>query len=536
LARRPLLLLALFVAVALATRWLSLVVEILDTDEAAHVVGSWVLRDGGLLYRDFVDNKPPLLYAYYALAQAIMGPGLVPVRVVTVLVTVPLTALAASAVFRHDRRGLVAGTLHLLYGSAFLAHDILSANAELILLLPAAWSVVLVADERRATRPAPLLLAGALLGVATLVKHQAAFWLPAVAWAGLAATGDGTRIPRVRRALFVAVGFLLPLAVTGAAFFAQGAGPDLVYWTLRRNVGYAANPISSREALGRAAGSLVPWLAATGPLSWAFLRSRALLSNHLRGLTNLLVVLGLLPALAGLRFFPHYFVPAGFALAVGAAPAVSAWVERPRARPFRLFATATLALVIAFQAMNAVLYLGERRVYREMDPVYRAVSVRLQRDPCFPGSTLFVWGWAPAFYYYAGLAGARPASRFAVLAQAGLTGYVSGNLGTVRRRLPVDADVNPTHWEWLMEDLERSRATYVLDTAPAAIYRWDRYPLRDYPRLDAYVRERYELLDVVDGVRLFRRTGCESGDGTTTRLRPAGGRPSTGSGRAPGAP
>ena len=50
-------------------------VGILDTDEAAHAVGSWVLLDGGRLYTDFVDNKPPLLYAYYALAQILLAGG-----------------------------------------------------------------------------------------------------------------------------------------------------------------------------------------------------------------------------------------------------------------------------------------------------------------------------------------------------------------------------------------------------------------------------------------------------------------------------
>ena len=39
-------------------------------------MGSWVLLDGGRLYTDFVDNKPPLLYAYYALAQLLLGRGL----------------------------------------------------------------------------------------------------------------------------------------------------------------------------------------------------------------------------------------------------------------------------------------------------------------------------------------------------------------------------------------------------------------------------------------------------------------------------
>ena len=44
--RRPATLFAGFVVVSLLTRWLSLVVGILDTDEAAHAVGSWVLLDG----------------------------------------------------------------------------------------------------------------------------------------------------------------------------------------------------------------------------------------------------------------------------------------------------------------------------------------------------------------------------------------------------------------------------------------------------------------------------------------------------------
>jgi len=472
-------------------------------DEAAHVVGAWVVGDGCLLYRDFVDNKPPLLYVYYALAQAPLWRGLVPVRLVTVLVTVPLTALAASAVFRHDRRGLVAGLLHLVFGSAFLAHDVLAVNAELVLLLPATWAVVTLADAGREQRAGPAFLAGALLGIATLVKHQALFWLPALAWP-IVSLGER----RWQRLLGLTAGFVSPLALTALLFAALGTADDLAYWTLLRNLVYAANPISAREALGRAASSLLPWLLATAPLWWAWLRSRPLLDPPRRRLLDLLIVFGLLPAFIGLRFYPHYLVPVCWALAAGAAPAATVWLSRPLGRLGRFFAAATLLIVLVFQALNVVLYLGSRRVYRETDPIYRKTAARLARDACFPGSRLFVWGSAPAFYYYAGLQGARPASRFAAMAQSGLTGYVSGNLGSVRRRAPGEPDPAPAHWDWLMDDLERSRATYVLDTAPAGIYRWDRYPLRDYPRLDDYVRRRYELLDTVDSVRVFRRLGC----------------------------
>ena len=507
--RRVLSLLALFVGLSLLTRWLSLVVEILDTDEAAHTVGSWVLLDGGRLYTDFVDNKPPLLYVYYAFSQVLSGRGLMAVHALTAFVTVPMTALGASAVFRHDRRGLVAGLLYLIYGSAFLAHDMVAAHAELILLLPAAWAIALVSDEARAARPMVLLSAGLLLGLATLVKHQAVFWLPALALAAVR-TGDGVGATRVRRAVALGAGFALPLAATFAAFEATGGAAEMLHWLVWRNVSYAANPIPPREALERAAGFLLPWLLATTPLWWTWIRSRPLLDRHLRPLVDGLVVFGLLAAFAGLRFFPHYFVPTVLALAIGAAPAAAAWLRRPLGREGRILVAATVGLALGFQIVNAWLYLGGSRVYRETDPVYRATVARLAADACFPGSRIFVWGWAPAFYYEAGLLGARPASRFAVLAQAGLTGYVSGNLASARGGAAGPPDPVPAHWDLLMGDLERSRATYILDTAPAGIYRWNRYPLRNYPRLDGYVRENYEALDTVGDVQIFRRRDCRA--------------------------
>jgi len=166
-------------------------------------------------------------------------------------------------------------------------------------------------------------------------------------------------------------------------------------------------------------------------------------------------------------------------------------------------------VVAAFQAANAWLYLGGSRLYRETDPIYRETVDRLARDACFPGGRIFVWGWAPGFYYEAGLRGVRPASRFVVMAQSGLTRYVSGR----QRRTPAApaAVPAPGHWDLLMGDLERNQATYVLDTAPAGIYRWDRYPVEDYPRLDRYLALRYEPMGSVGEVRLFRRRGCAGG-------------------------
>jgi hypothetical protein len=162
---------------------------------------------------------------------------------------------------------------------------------------------------------------------------------------------------------------------------------------------------------------------------------------------------------------------------------------------------------VAFTISTIALYTGPWRVYREIDPVFAHVGARLRADPCATHGTLFVWGYAPVFYYHARL---PAASRFVVLAQARLTGYISGNLAAVRGERPTEGVIEPRHWDWLMDDLEARQATYIVDTAPAGIFRWNQYPMADYPRLQTYVDRHFEPLDVIDDVRVYRRIGCDA--------------------------
>ncbi|HEY7162331.1 MAG TPA: hypothetical protein VH815_13785, partial [Acidobacteriota bacterium] len=138
-------------------------------------------------------------------------------------------------------------------------------------------------------------------------------------------------------------------------------------------------------------------------------------------------------------------------------------------------------------------------VYRETDPVFREVAARLQSDSCASNATLYVWGYSPILYYYTRMS---PASRFVVMPQSGLTAYISGNqkgdLGTIKDK----------HWDWLMEDLQKNDATYIIDTAPSGIYRWDRYPISNYPRLQNLIRSKYRPLVEIDGIYLYRNKNC----------------------------
>lgn len=500
----PLRRLALFVAVAFVTRLVLIGVRFIDLDEASYLVGAWELLRGGHLYVDFADHKPPLVYAYYALAQ-LLGHGMLSVRLLTHLVTVPLTAYAVSAFYRHGDRGLVAGLAFLVYGTAFLGHDVLSVNCELLMLLPLAGSLVLVRDAGAAGEPARALGAGLLVGLAVLFKYQAAAWLPPIAFvAGWAASRA-----RVARSLVVLVAGAVPALLAWGYFWSRGSGADFVYWNLGRNLTYMANAPSLSEASERAAAYFASFLLATSPLWWmairvggeVFVPAEPAADRRYRAvLLGSIFVCALGAAFAGWRFYPHYFVPLYVPLALAAAPDLHRRMRPPLGRSGRALLALTGVLWVGFTAANAYLYYARDDVYVETRPAVEEVARRLERDPCFGRGTLFVWGYAPQLYARSGL---PPATRF-VFIDTTLVGHVSA-------RRPQDGAANlviDRHWDWLMGDLARKPPVYVLDASRARLSRWGT-PLENYPRLAAFVAAGYQPLAEVGGVRIYRKRACE---------------------------
>jgi hypothetical protein len=489
---------------SLATRGLSLLIDVIDKDEAAHIVGAWQLLDGGRLYADFVDNKPPLLYVYYALSQLLLGRGLGSVHLLTVLLLVPLTALGASAFFGHDRRGWLAGLILIVYSAAFYGHDMLAAHGELLALLPIAWALVLVREPEMGARPGRLGACGLLIGVATLLKPTSVLLVAGV----LAASLRGRARSRPFSILALALGLATPLLLTYAAFCSIGTQSDLVEWTVLHNLSYIRNPIPWSEALDRAASNLLPFLAVTGWLFWGFARSSSLFkSTHAARLVSWSLLFSLPPVFLGQRFFPHYFVSLYVPLALGAAPWAATILVRPLRPLGRLVVAHSLLALLGFSASTVYLYLVRDDVYEETRPVFDRVTQRLRSDACFEGASLFVWGFAPQLYYRLALA---PASRF-VVPQASLTGYVPGNRASTATDANTGHLVRERDWDRLMEDLSRHPATYIIDTSTAGLHHWDRYPLVGFPRLHRLVRDHYDRLDAVDRVILYRRRGCQAG-------------------------
>ncbi len=439
------------------------------SDESAHLLGSWTLLDGGRLYVDFVDNKPPLLYGAYASAQAVLGRGLGSVRLVAVLLLVPLTALAASAFFAHDRRGVLAALLYVLLSAAMVPEDALPVHAELVMLLPAAWAVVLLAGGeatgRRAWRD---VAGGALLGLAALVKPTALLWLGAAPLGVLMRDRSAGGVRAAARAgLLAAAGLALPLAATVLVFARAGTLGDLVERTVLANLRYVGAPLTAVEWATRAARGGLPWLAATAAAWWALGRGRGREEPSRRALVDALVLCAIPAVLAGGRFYGHYFLQLLFPLCLGAAPALARLDRAARAALGVIAATA-----LGFAAANAWLVHARDDVVQDTFPLHREVAAFLRADRCHGEASLFVWGIAPRLYVETGL---RPASRF-VLPQETISGHQPGRRAAAPTVVEADRRL-------LVGDLEASAPAYILDLAPSGFHRWDRFPLTSFPAL-----------------------------------------------------
>lgn len=500
---RTVALFGLYAAVSTLTRLIVTSNVIVNVDESSYMVGAWELLRGHLPYAGFADNKPPLIYVYYALAQ-LLGHGLWSVRLITALVTVPLTAFAASAFYRHDRRGVAAAIGYLVFSASYDAGEMLAVNCELVMMLPLAWAIALLRDERELSRRR-MLEVGILVGLASLVKYQAVLWLPAIGVAIAAAHPQRDWKELGRMVACIVGGLLIPVAATISVFAFAGGIEGFLYWNVTHNIGYVLNPTTTSDAIERGARQLIPFLGVTCVLWLGMTLSFTLdQSRYWKILVGGLVAASFGASTIGLRFFPHYFVQLYVPLAIGAAPWLASIFVWPLSRPAWAVALYSLTVLAAFTTSNTMRFVLARP---PLNMTSLRVAARLRSDACYENSaSMFVWGSAPIFYYHAEL---PLASRFFFPEFPLVPLYAGNRRSTERHARPIVRDRRGRHWRWLMADLRQNVPTYILDTAPAHLKMWEYFPLHDYPQLERFVRRRYEPIASIDGVQIYRRRGCD---------------------------
>jgi hypothetical protein len=437
-----------------------------DNDEAFIATVAQVMSDGGRLYVDVFDRKPPLVFLLYqgtfALTgtTALWGPRLLGVLALTANAGL-LTVFARPRL--GDRGAVIAGVLGALTTATLLPGDAQAANFE-VFMLPGITAAMVLADR---SRPG---WAGIALGIAACAKQPAlAAFLPIalLAW----------RSHRARGFALAAGGTLVPLAVAAAIF-----GPaDFVFWVFSGNEGYLDVGGDWNRALSRMYRMTI-WIAALNAAIIALLP--AAWRDRRRDLDVWLwLATGLVAASVGFRFWGHYYWQVLPPLCFLAASALT------RRLPRLSIPALGITTVIAVGAAGAALLKPDVPPAEPWKPIADYVA-----EHTGPDDRVFVWGHVPEIYW---ASGRLPAT------QVVTTGFLTGHTGgrppdRVGMHLAV-----PGVWDDFMERIESDPPDMILVATDSGIRSAQHYPPSMFPRFGDYLEERFELVDRVNGMDVY---------------------------------
>lgn len=366
----------------------------LERDEGEHAYAGQLLLQGIPPYTLVYSQKFPGIYAANALIEAILGQDTNAIRVALIAIT----SATALLVYLLGKRllgrgaGMGAAAAYVLL-SLSLASQGLYAHATHFVMLPAMGALVLLASRRMP------LLAGALLGIAVLMKQPGAVFAAfAVLWM--------LAEKRWRDARLVAAGGAIVAAMTAIALAAAGVFDRFWFWTIRYAAEYGSETTladGKRYFLAQF-GAIVGWT----PALWiAIAIGIVLLLVKKQFFVPALIVFSFAGTSAGLYFRHHYFLllfPA-CALAAGGGVAMGMNLLRGRARLAVPIAFGIVLLLSIASEWNIVARYSPERVTRILhgdSPFIEAPKIAdYLRDHTKPDDRIAIFGSEPEILFLA---------------------------------------------------------------------------------------------------------------------------------------
>lgn len=500
-----------FAALAALALWLrgpSFGHAVWNVDEAIHSAVARELLDGGVLYRDAIDQRTPLTYYAVAALYAVAGPNnLYALHVFTSLLIAATGFFLwrAGVAWRQAGAGAWAAALYVVLSVVLLYRgDAFAFNTEWCVAFftsVAAWMFARhVADGRQRW----LFAAGAALGGAFLSKQPALLdaAAPVLGLTYLAWRRPAERRPLPFRVAALVAGWAAPVALVALYFVAHGALRDAVYYAWTYNVQVYGPEITTGERLASGlklgqmflqyAPCLLPWTAlALFVAAFRAAQRRPAVEeapvNEFLAVVLAWAITSLGGAMSGGRGFDHYFIQALPPLGLLTGWLLARIVRLVRNPQGRVLARAGAALLLALTVGSLAAAAWEQR-QRTLPPDSSLRAARAVRAATLPGERIFVWGYHPEFFLFTD----RPtASRFVY--SSFLTGLVPWS--NTAPEIDTAYAIVPGAMDTLLAELEQHRPVFFIDCSAGPNRFWQKYPLEKFPRLRAFAAQHYVLMD-----------------------------------------
>lgn len=449
-----------------------------DRDESYLAVTGDVLRNGGQLFIDVIDRKPPIVPVMYAALRDVS----VDMRFIRLFVAllIFLNGVVITEIVRRlsdsKRAALFAGVLSVVGTALFLPPDAQAANFELWGMLPASFAILCVIRSRDSAHRAILwfALSGAAVVLAANCKQPYIVVGIPVLFEALRQSTN-----RWRSCAAVAVGAIalaLPLIV---AF----NGWEMIRWVWTDNSDYLNGGISLARALAIGLGLSLVFVLLHLPMMygvWAALRGRF----RPDAVVLIWLAVSVLVVPIGLRFFGHYYQQVVPPLAVLTGCAL---VAAPR-KIWQMLGILTGGLVIAMVTLSFV--------HRPDLTNYTALG-RYVQSITAPDDRIVVWGALPDVYV---AAQRQPSGVFLH------HGYLTGNWASRSQPLGervIAEEPFRSRWDLFFADVEGNPPAVVINAARPDTD-WAMYGPESFP-IGSWLNRCYDLDRVVDGLSVWRR-------------------------------
>ena len=449
-------------------------------DEAMYSVVANEILAGGHAYTDAVERKPPLIFWTYAAIFGVAGEFNWPALHASAVVWVLLTMAALCVIGRHLfdwETGMIAALLYSIF-QPWGTWKNLAFNGEVLMNLPVVLAWMIALGPSRARHRPELLLAGALLCGAFLLKQPAAIAAVPLPFYFLLrdyrASRRLTPFDSMIQIGLLALGFVGVLALVVGVLYAQGALGEAVYWTIGD---HDIPQIFWRRGVEHTlafAGACLPILlgaaiALRDDKHWAGKHAERM------AIVALLVVSAIGTAASG-RFYPHYYIQLIPPLALLAAPSFRRLWAGTAAPPTWLLKPSTTWSWLAF-TLVAFSFAHWHGLASQREP---SEAGRYVLGHSSPEDRIFVWGQAAPIYL---AAHRRPASRY--ITSFPLTGYIFGNSAP---DVDTRSRIVPGAWADLATDFDRHPPAFIVDAQndPGV-----RYRVEDFPLMTRLLAERY---------------------------------------------
>jgi hypothetical protein len=364
------------------------------------------------------NMKFPGTYYAYAALMAVFGETSWGVHAGLLLINV-LTALLLFLLVRRLAGNLAAAVASSAFAILSVDRWIMGvfAHATHFVLPPVLGGLLLLSRPDPSARVVRTIVAGAMLGLAVLMKQQALpFVVLGLAWI-VWDDWRSTRLGRdtLKHVVALAAGALIPLAVICIVFLAQGVLDRFWFWTFQYAREYVSE-VPLDEAwpafqMGWSDITQKTWpiwgLAGLGIAVLWFAR----FASGIRARVTLFAAASVLSILPGFFFRQHYFIlllPVAALLAGLAAVALDRGLSRALgARPARVVAIAICASVLGAYIVTERAYLFtmpvrdlSRSVYGANPFVEAPEIARYIEARTSPGDRIAVFGSEPEVYFY----------------------------------------------------------------------------------------------------------------------------------------